>query len=149
MAPATETPDATWWQRLARASRLAALLTVLLVLAWPIYAAVGYGLHGVAGIWSATAAGIACWLASLGALFLAAVTTGRNAVVISVLGGMALRLGIPLVFGILAKERSAVLAEGDILTMVLAYYLLALPTETWLSLKLVQRSSQQPAAKAV
>ena len=149
MAPATETPDATWWQRLARASRLAGLLTAILALAWPIYAGVGYGLHGLPGIWSATAAGIVCWLAALGALFLAAVTTGRNAVVISVLGGMALRLGIPLVFGILAKERSAVLAEGDILTMVLAYYLLALPTETWLSLKLVQRSSQQPAAKAV
>ncbi len=149
MAPATETPDATWWQRLARASRLAGLLTVILALAWPIYAGIGYGLHGAAGIWSATAAGIVCWLAAFGALLLAALVTGRNAVVISVLGGMALRLGIPLVFGILAKERSAVLAEGDILSMVLAYYLLALPTETWLSLKLVPRSSQQPAAKAV
>ncbi len=149
MAPATETPDATSWQRLARASRLAGLLTAILALAWPIYAGVGYGLHGVPGIWSATAAGVVCWAAALGALLIAAVATGRHAVIIWVLGGMALRLGVPLAFGILAKERSAVLAEGGILTMVLAYYLLALPIETWLSLKLIPRSSQQPAAKAV
>ncbi len=148
MVPETASNTDAMSERIGLLGRLVAILTAVLVLAWPIFALVGYWSFGVAGLWSATAAGFVCWVATVAALVVAAVSCGPNAALFSLLGGMFLRLGLPLVFGMVAQDRSPTLAAGRILGMVLAYYLVALPTETWLSLKLVHRSSTQPVAKA-
>ncbi len=149
VVPANETSEQMGPARLHLAVRLAAVLTAVMVGALPIYVAVGYGLLGMAGIWSAITACVVCWVGTLVALVVAAAARGPNAAILSLVGGMFFRMGLPLVFGLVAEERSGALAEGRILAMVLAYYLLALPTETYLSLKLVSRKSPQPATKAV
>ena len=127
--------------------RFALLLIVLagvLALAYPVFAWIGYRRTGLAGVTAAAAAGGICFASAGLALLLAALVREPQQAVSALLGGMILRTGIPLVFGIVMKERGGTLADGEILAMVLPYYLLTLLTETLLSLKLVPAGGKQP-----
>ena len=124
-----------------KALRQIAWLTLVVVGVWPVYAASGFVIYGVAGIWTAAVAGVVCLAGAAAALGLTAFFGNGKQAVNGLLGGMIFRAGIPLGFGLLMQKRVGILDEGNILGMVLAYYLFTLVVETLLSLKLIDGES--------
>ena len=124
------------------------VLTVLLLVA-----GVGFGYYGSqraghTGILAAAVAGGVCWLAGCLALGLTFLGNRLQWGVQSVLGSMAVRLGIPMVAGLALQRLSPSLAEAGVFGMILGNYLIMLAAETLLSLKFVS-SSSKPMTKAV
>ena len=138
--PVPVAPGVCW----RKATVLLAVLAAVLGLAFPAFAWVGHMRNGAPGVWAAAAAGGVCYASAALALLLVAFVRDPQQAVGAVLGGMLLRTGIPLIFGIVMKQQGGTLAEGEILAMVLPYYLLTLVTETVLSLKLIPTSGKQP-----
>lgn len=112
-------------------------LAGILLLALPVYAGVGWILYGQTGVWSAIVAFGVCLLSATGALMLTALARTGPQAINALLGGMALRMGVPLGIGFLLHVQHGPLSQAGILYMILAYYLLALLVETLLSLRLV------------
>jgi FtsH-binding integral membrane protein len=91
------------------------------------------------GLAAAGIAALTCWLS--GSLALVATYLGQRlgAALHGVLIGMFFRMGLPLVVGFVLQKSNPPLAEAGVLTMILALYLVALVTETLLSLQFVPR----------
>ena len=78
------------------------------------------------------------------ALLMTVLFQGSPAAVLnSVLSGMALRTGIPLVGGFVLQSQVEPLAAAGIMGYVLVYYLYTLVVETILSLKLIPAGQKQ------
>ena len=125
-----------------------AVLTVVLLVAGVGFGYYGAQRYGHEGVEAAAVAGGVCWLAGCLALVLTFVGSRRGWGVQSVLGSMGLRLGLPLVTGLLLQRLSPTLAEAGVFGMILGNYLIMLVAETLLSLKLVPPTSK-PMTKAV
>jgi hypothetical protein len=92
--------------------------------------------HGSMGWISAASAGALCWAAGLAALAIVARTRGPNAVS-GLLLAMMVRLGGPLVVGIVIDSRGGALAEAGFFQLVVWMYLATLAVETWLMVRMV------------
>lgn len=115
---------------------LLALIGVL-VLAWPAFA--GYG------FWRDSWAGL---LASLGALAVVSIAAGASLVIAAaaqrtgqaiagILGGMLVRMFVPLAALMAAPGLGAGVLETGVREMLLGYYFVALAVESWLLVRLV------------
>jgi hypothetical protein len=85
-------------------------------------------------------------LAATGIAFLVCWFSASLALAIAVLGGMMVRMGLPLGTGVLLQKLSPALAEARVLTIILGLYLVALLVETLLSLRYVQQGFAGTAA---
>lgn len=85
---------------------------------------------------AATAVGI-CWLS--GSLALAAICFGTwlRLPVQGVLGGMLVRMALPLAAGLVLSRVSGPLAESNVFSMIVGVYLCGLVVETLLSLQFI------------
>lgn len=92
--------------------------------------------HGDTGWLAAASAGALCWAAGLTALAIIAKSRGPNAVS-GVLLAMAVRLGGPLVMGIVVDSKGGPLAEAGFFQLVVWMYLATLAVETWLMVRMI------------
>jgi hypothetical protein len=121
-----------------------AALTVVTLVALPIFGWVGYSASGIAGVWAAGAAAGVCWFGATIALLLVGVSHGPTQVVSRVLAGMTFRMGMPLVVGLILDRRGGPLSEAHVFGMIVAFYLITLVVETWLALRLVAPAAKRP-----
>ena len=121
-------------------------LGLLLVLAavFPLIGGWAFRRTGTAGLLSAAVAFLVCLGSGSLALALAALARRGREGVSLLLGSVLVRTLVPLFAGILLKGAGGVLAAGEILLMVLLYYFVMLVTETWLSVRLIRRTTQPP-----
>ena len=121
-----------------------ALLALAVIAFYPLAATYLHARHGTAGLLAAAVAAVVCLAASMSAMVLTAKIKGTQAALYSLLFGMALRTGVPLVVGTVLQQRGGMLAEAGVFGAIVAYYLLTLVLETWLVLPLVKRQNAAP-----
>jgi len=125
-----------------------AVLTALL-----LFAGIGFGYYGSqrfghVGIQAAAIAGGVCWLAGCLALALTYAGQKLGFPLQATLGATLVRLGFPMLSGLLVQSASPALAEAGVFVMILGNYLIMLVAETLLSLKFVSPTTK-PMTKAV
>ena len=128
--------------------RACAVLTATLLTAFPLFAWFGFQRSGQVGVAAAAVAGAVCWFGSLAALVLVARARDSAAAVSATLIGMFLRLGLPLITGIVLQQSKGELAQAGVFGMILCYYFVALLPETLLSVWLVEKTNRHSVAKA-
>jgi len=110
------------------------ILLAALGLMFPLVAYVGWTKSEQAGLIAATVAFLICWLPNAAALAMIGILNDPQNSVQIVLGGMLLRMGLPLGTVILLMQSRHWLVDAHFAPMVLAFYLVALAVETLLSL---------------
>lgn len=129
----------------ARCGMLAAVMLPALLLGCVI----GFVLAGPVGLGAAALSGGVCWFSATAALlFTGVTTTPGNYTIGGILGGNALRFGVPLAIGYLIHQQGGPLAEAGILYYLLAFYLVAMAAETPLSLAPEEEIPSPEAQKA-
>ena len=128
-------------ERRARLVAACAWLGLAVLLAFPCFAAYGYSAYGGWGVAAAAVAAAVCGSGALCALVLAGLVTGPQAVS-GTLGGMFFRVGFPLVAVVLLPRMGGPLVEAGAAGMVMAFYLVTLPVETLLSVRLVAQAGK-------
>jgi cytochrome bd-type quinol oxidase subunit 1 len=124
---------------------LAAVLAPLAIL----FSSIGFARSGMVGIAAAAIALGVCWFSA--SLALACVYVGQEIKnpIAGILGGMIVRMGLPLAVGLLIQRSNGPLADAGCFLMILGLYLVALVVETWLSLRLVRRDQPKSAGSEV
>jgi hypothetical protein len=119
-----------------------AVLTVLLLIAGVGFGYYGSQKFGSAGLQAAMVAGGICWLA--GCLALAISYAGRQIrfELQATLASVVVRLGLPMLSGLLLQSTAPALADSGVFVMILGNYLIMLVAETLLSLKFVSPASK-------
>ncbi|MEX2140339.1 MAG: hypothetical protein WD894_13835 [Pirellulales bacterium] len=97
--------------------------------AWPMY-----GRDGVVASLSAAAV---CWAGAGLAMTASTLMREPERALALTAVGMALRMGLPLVAVMVVMLPGGPLAQAGFVICILAYYLVALVVETWLTVKLV------------
>lgn len=124
------------------------LLSVVMIVSGIIGAAVGHERYGSAGVVTASLAALVCWIASLSALLVVAMTTATPNALAGTFGATGLRTGIPLVAGAVLAAVSPILAQAGIAGMMLVFFLVSLTVETVLSVVIVNAPSAGANATA-
>lgn len=124
------------------------VLTLLMAMAAVVAVVVGYERYGTTGIVSAAVAAATCWLASVAALVVVAMTTATPNALAGIFGAMGLQMGFPLAAMITLPSVSPVLSKAGIAGMFLAFFLVSLIVETSLSIVIVSGPSAGPRPSA-
>ncbi|MGI8978794.1 MAG: hypothetical protein ACR2FY_06185 [Pirellulaceae bacterium] len=131
--------------------RASALLVAALLALLPCFAVFGYCTNGAFGILAAVAACGICLTCGILALAITAISQAMNQGVQGILAAMLVRMGVPLVAMFVLPEIGGPLVEAGVTGMVMAYYLVTLAVETWLSLRFVSvtknAGAKRPATK--
>lgn len=133
-------------RKLGALLRLCGILTLVLLVIGA--AALGWRL-AMQDRWGSIAVGIAVgssWLGAAAALILTALARGPNAGLTSLVGGMFFRVATPLITATAAQRLSVELADAGVFGWTVLFYLVALVTETLLSLRLLNLPLQAPRA---
>lgn len=117
-----------------------ALLTVVIVVVFPVFAGVGHSRAGWFGVAAAGVAAGVCWTSGLLALIAAGRFRSSGNAVNGILVGMACRTGIPLVAGVMLHSSGGALAAAGVFGMILGYYLVTLAAETLLAIRVTADS---------
>jgi hypothetical protein len=96
--------------------------------------------RGAAGVAAACLAAGVCWLGAVAALVCSARLAPAGRAVQAHLAGSLFRIGIPLAVGTVLQQRGGALADAGVFGLIVVFYLVALTTETVLSLKFVKRN---------
>jgi hypothetical protein len=105
-----------------------------------------WSFSGATGLAATGIAFLVCWFSASLALAIAWLGMTIKQPLPAVLGGMMVRMGLPLGTGVLLQKLSPALAEARVLTIILGLYLVALLVETLLSLRYVQQGFAGTAA---
>jgi hypothetical protein len=127
--------------RAAQGVLAAAMLTACGLLTY-FYAWQVYGRDGVVASVSAAAV---CWAGAGLAMSLSGLFRQPERALAMTAVGMALRMGLPLVAVLVVAVQGGALAEARFVIYILAYYLVALVVETWLTVKLVSTPQRAEA----
>ena len=137
--------------RPASLSRACALLAAALLALLPCFAAYGYFTAGTVGVLAALVACGICLFCGILALCITAISQKLNQGVQGILGAMLVRMSVPLVALLALPKIGGPLVAAGITGMLMAYYLVTLAVETWLSLRFVPNTknsgTNSPAAK--
>jgi uncharacterized membrane protein YiaA len=126
-----------------------ATLTLVVVVAFPVFAWYGYSTNRWNGVWAAGVAAAICWVSALATLVIGAVFgCGTNAVK-GVLLGMVFRMGVPFAAGIVLHQRGGELAEAGVFGMILGYYFVTLVVETVLAVRLTAPTNDKVNATEI
>lgn len=138
-------------QRPASLLRACLVLAAALVAPFPCFAGYGYWISGSSGILAALVAFGICLFAGISALVVTAVSQRMSQGVQGVFGAMLVRMSVPLVALFMLPKIGGPLNGAGVTGMLMAYYLITLAVETWLSLRFVPASKnsgvKSPAAK--
>jgi hypothetical protein len=116
-------------QGVLAAAMLAACGFLTYFYAWPSY--------GHSGVVASLSAAAVCWAGAGLAMSVSSLFRQPERALAMTAVGMALRMGLPLVAVLVVAAQGAALAEARFVIYILAYYLVALVVETWLTVKLV------------
>jgi hypothetical protein len=105
--------------------------------AWPM--------SGRDGVVASVSAVAVCWAGAGLAMTASALFRQPERALALTAVGMALRMGLPLVAVIVVMLQSGPLASAGFVIYVLAYYVVALVVETWLTVKLVSTPKRAEA----
>jgi len=114
----------------------------------PLFVAAGYFLSGPIGIVAALVACGICLASGELALCISAITQKLNQGVQGILGAMLVRMAVPLFSLILLPKIGGPLVAGGVTGMIMAYYLITLAIETWLSLRFVPATKKSGTPKS-
>ena len=122
------------------------LLSLSLLLVYPVIGVYAYNKHGSNGLIAAGLAGAICWSGAMIALVLVGVfRKSPNQIVSATLLGMLFRMGLPLIAGLVITSAGGPLADAGLFGMILVFYLVGLVVETILSVRIL--GSSQDVAK--
>jgi uncharacterized membrane protein YozB (DUF420 family) len=131
--------------------RACALLAAALLVLLPGFASVGYFTSGSMGILAAVVACGICLACGILALGVTAITQKLNQGMQGIFAAMLVRMSVPLIALLILPKIGGALVAAGVTGMVMAYYLVTLAVETWLSLRFVPASkisqAKSPAAK--
>lgn len=130
----------------ARFAMSVGMLSMAVLLAYPLVAWWGYLQHGPGGLSAALVAALVCWLGAALALLVTWLLDAPETAVSSLLLSMSFRMGLPLVGGLLLHQAGGPLASSGVFGMVLIFYLVTLAVETPLSLWILRYRQQSKAA---
>lgn len=138
---------ANWTGQQPALSPTAAQLRLLFVavLLSATLSAIGLVQHGAIGAAAGLIAVLVCYGAAASALALAGLARGPNAALVSLAGGMFLRMGLPLGLGVYLMRNSADLAAAGLFGFIVVAYLTVLAVETVLSLRVLRAREQLEA----
>ncbi|HJN09949.1 MAG TPA: hypothetical protein QF564_14780 [Pirellulaceae bacterium] len=123
------------------------LLSLALLLVFPIIGAYAFNAHGTNGLIAAALAGAICWSGAMIALLLVLLfRNSPNQMISATLLGMLFRMGLPLVTGVVLTRAGGPLADAGLFGMIMVFYLVGLVLETTLSVRVL--GSSQTVAKA-
>lgn len=114
---------------------------------FPVVAGVAMARSGTEAIYATLTAAMVCWFSASLSLVVVACFRDPRQRVIGVLGGMLIRMMLPLGAGLLLSRAGGQLAAHGIFGQIVAFYLFTLVVETWLSLS-AAGMTQSPAPKA-
>lgn len=95
--------------------------------------------HGATGVVAAVVAAGVCWLSAAIALLLLIRWRRSGKVVNGVLMGMVVRLGLPLIVGVVLDGQQGALANAGVFGLIVVSYMVALIVETVLSVWILQQ----------
>ncbi len=124
---------------------LAAVLAPLAVM----FGSIAFVRSGALGVGAAAIALGVCWFSASLALTCVYVGQEIKNPIAGILGGMLVRMGLPLAVGLAIQRSHGSLADAGCFLMILGLYLVALVVETWLSLRLVRRDQPKSAGSAM
>ena len=113
------------------------LMTLAMLVVFPLFAWFGLHRHGSQGLVAAGVASGVCWVGSTGALLMALIFRRSDNSLPALMLGMILRMGLPLGAVVFFTVQKHALVDSGVIGMILVYYLFALVVETALSLRLV------------
>jgi len=121
---------------------VALVLMALCLAAMPL----AHSISGADGVWSALAAAIVVWLASVAGMAIGELFSGTSMAATKLLAGMVIRMAIPLVACLMALVGGERLAGSGFVFYVLFFYLVALPIEAGVSYckSVASQSKQAP-----
>jgi len=119
-------------------------LAAVLLLFLPLFGWYGFRHHGSIGIVAAlVAVGVNFLAGSLALLFVP--RAGQTVDGISgLMLGILFRTGVPLAAGFCLHAYGGPLADSNVLGMIMVYYLIALPAETLIAVRLIQQNPSLP-----
>jgi hypothetical protein len=102
---------------------------------WTVAAPAAYLLSGQIGLLAAGTAAVCCYLGAIGALLLAHWFRGPDGLLPRVLGGMFVRMSVPLACALGVQLGHGPLADAGFVYYVLVFYLVTLAVETGLRVR--------------
>ncbi|MCU0875520.1 MAG: hypothetical protein MUE50_24575 [Pirellulaceae bacterium] len=126
-----------------------AVLTLVIVAVFPVFAGIGHWRAGWSGVAAAGAAAGVCWAGGFLALIAAGLFRSSGNAVNGILVGMACRTGLPLVAGVILHTHGGALAAAGVFAMILGYYLVTLAAETWLAIRVMGASKRDSETEVV
>jgi hypothetical protein len=131
-----------WMQRIEAVTPKSVLacifaLTAFVAIYFPVVAWVAASRFGADAIYATlTAAGV-CWFASVLSLVVMAGFQDPQRRIVGILGGMLIRMLLPLAVGVSLHRAGGQLASNGVFGQIVAFYLFTLVIETWLSFSAV------------
>jgi hypothetical protein len=101
--------------------------------------------HGRDGAVASLSAAAVCWAGAGLAMSASRLFRQPERALALTAVGMALRMGLPLVAVLVVALQGGPLAQAQFVIYILAYYLVALVVETWLTVKLVSTPQRAEA----
>ena len=144
-------PDSQVIERrsLIRLLNSCAVLAAVLAPLAALFGSIAYACSGMMGIAGAAIALAVCWLSASLALICVFLGQEIKNPIAGILGGMIVRMGLPLAVGFAIQRSYGPLADAGCFLMILGLYLVALVVETWLSLRLVRRDQAKSDANVM
>jgi hypothetical protein len=123
---------------------LAAAVTIY----FPFVAWIAISRFGSDAIYATLAAAGICWFAASLALVVAASCRDPRHRIAGVLAGMVIRMVLPLAAGVVLNRAGGQLASHGVFGQIVAFYLLTLVIETWLSFTAIGLTSPAVASNS-
>ena len=115
----------------------AAILALVIAMAFPVIAWFGFQRHGTQGILAAAIAATVCLLSGVVALVVTGLSQGTSSSATGLLASMGIRTGLPLAVGLILSSSNEALASAGVFGMILVYYFIMLAVETTLAVRLI------------
>ena len=120
-----------------------AILIVVVLVSFPFAGWVTYLRYGMPGVAASAVAAIVCGVAAIMALVFTIVTRNTPNAVAGLFFSIFLRTCVPLLAALILSSSGGFLAEGGIFGQIVVFYLLLLPVETVLAVRLMNRKTEE------
>lgn len=119
-----------------------AILLAVVVVSFPFVGWVAYLRYGLAGVAASAVAAFVCSSAAILALVFTIVTRNTPNAVAGLFFSIFLRTCVPLLAALILLNSGGFLAESGIFGQIVVFYLLLLPVETVLAVRLMNRKTE-------
>jgi hypothetical protein len=132
-----------------RPASAGAVLTLIFVLALPLFGYFAFSAHGWDGVLASVVAALICWVGGVLALAVFFLFPQPDQVGNAVGLGMLVRMGVCLAAGIFFTKTGGPLVEAGVFGMIVGFYLIGLLVETFLAVRLATTRKQEQVSKTL